>query len=129
VLRYALPGLPDRPAAAIDAASIGGVVAAGSGSSSAAGKCWALDGALPPPLLRFAREFLSPRSVFWAEHGYSIHGIPRPYFSYLHPLEDVRRQVRVCAHARRVSVCLWAALVWWSAVWHTATPQRLGGTL
>jgi hypothetical protein len=44
---------------------------------------WAVDGALPAPLLAAAKEFLKPDSAFWAEHDYSIHGVSRPYFSYL----------------------------------------------
>ena len=54
---------------------------------------WAIDGALPPSLLRAASSFLCPTSTFWSEHDYSVHlGFPRPYFSYLHKVSEVQRR-------------------------------------
>ena len=51
------------------------------------GAACAIDGALPPAILRKLQRAFAPSSPFWREHGYRC-GLQRsPFFSYVHALD------------------------------------------
>ncbi|CAM9691891.1 unnamed protein product [Ectocarpus fasciculatus] len=68
------------------------------GGDDAAEFVAAVDGALPPGMLRHLQEAFGSRSRFWSEHGYNSETGTPGYFSYIHrlggaPTTSIEQQV------------------------------------
>ncbi|CAN0392079.1 unnamed protein product [Ectocarpus sp. 12 AP-2014] len=93
-----------------------------SGGDDASEFVAAVDGALPPGMLRHLQEAFGSRSRFWSEHGYNSETGTPGYFSYIHRLggapttsiEEVINRVRVLAERSFPEVKEAKFVEWWA---------------
>ncbi|CAM9569488.1 unnamed protein product [Ectocarpus sp. 6 AP-2014] len=94
----------------------------GSGGDDASEFVAAVDGALPPGMLRHLQEAFGSRSRFWSEHGYNSETGSPGYFSYIHRLggapttsiEQVINRVRLLAERSFPEVKEAKFVEWWA---------------